>query len=383
MKRTLHIVSFDVPYPSNYGGVIDVYYKLVALHDAGVKVILHCFQDDRNPAPELNRLCSEVYYYPRHTGIWNLISRKPYIVSSRISETLRERLLQDSYPILFEGLHTCSLMKDPAFRERTKIYRESNIEHHYYYHLFKATGNLRDKLFFLAESLKLRGFQKILKHADLMLVVSKKDEEYLKSRFPKQDIRYLPSFHRDNRINSKPGRGSYVLYHGKLSVPENIRASEYLINDIYMDSLPELVIAGLNPPKHLVKLIEKHPNIRLEKNPDEAKMFDLISNAQINLLVTSQPTGLKLKLLNALFHGRHCLVNPAMLSGTGLEALCHVATTPEQFRAEINLLFGKDFPPLEIGRREKVIMENYSNKKNCKSLTDILTLFYEKNPRPG
>ncbi len=31
MDKYLNIVSFNIPYPANYGGVIDVYYKLEAL----------------------------------------------------------------------------------------------------------------------------------------------------------------------------------------------------------------------------------------------------------------------------------------------------------------------------------------------------------------
>jgi len=38
--KHLHIVSFDVPAPPSYGGVIDVYYKARALADLGVKVHL-------------------------------------------------------------------------------------------------------------------------------------------------------------------------------------------------------------------------------------------------------------------------------------------------------------------------------------------------------
>ena len=40
MDKYLNIVSFNIPYPANYGGVIDVYYKLEALHACGVKLIL-------------------------------------------------------------------------------------------------------------------------------------------------------------------------------------------------------------------------------------------------------------------------------------------------------------------------------------------------------
>ena len=42
-KNQLHIVSFDVPYPPNYGGVIDVFYKLKALFDLGIEIYFHTF----------------------------------------------------------------------------------------------------------------------------------------------------------------------------------------------------------------------------------------------------------------------------------------------------------------------------------------------------
>jgi hypothetical protein len=53
LEKHLHIISFDVPYPANYGGVIDVFYKLKNLHKAGVKIILHCFEYGRGEQKEL------------------------------------------------------------------------------------------------------------------------------------------------------------------------------------------------------------------------------------------------------------------------------------------------------------------------------------------
>ena len=59
----LHIVSFDIPYPANYGGVIVIFNQIKALQQQGVKVILHCFQyGDRKPQQELERFCHEVHY---------------------------------------------------------------------------------------------------------------------------------------------------------------------------------------------------------------------------------------------------------------------------------------------------------------------------------
>lgn len=47
MERHLNIIAFNIPWPANYGGIIDVYYKMKALHQCGVKIILHCFEYER------------------------------------------------------------------------------------------------------------------------------------------------------------------------------------------------------------------------------------------------------------------------------------------------------------------------------------------------
>src|SRR5690606_3785580 len=134
----LHIISFDVPYPANYGGVIDVFFKVKALVSLGVKVHLHCFEYGRKPSAELEELCEEVYYYHRKTTRGYLFRRRPFIVVTRSSEELMQRLLKDDHPILFEGLHTCFYLADERLVDRFKIVRTHNIEHDYYRNLAKV-----------------------------------------------------------------------------------------------------------------------------------------------------------------------------------------------------------------------------------------------------
>ena len=370
--KHLHIVSFDVPYPANYGGVIDVFYKLKVLKKAGVRVHLHCFKYGRENALVLEGLCEAVNYYPRKAGLASALSVKPYIVQSRRSEELMANLLNDGYPILFEGLHTCRYLADPRIKHRKKIYRESNIEHHYYYHLFKAEKQIFRKLYHLAESLKLWFYQKTLKHADLMLAVSKSDTEYLKMHFPKNNVEYLPSFHPNEEFLVLPGKGSYAFYHGKLSVTENYKAAEFLIEKVFAGLDKKLIIAGMDPPNHLKVLIEKHPNVELIESPDDEKMFGLIRNAHVNVLVTFQATGLKLKLLNTLYNGRFCLVNPEMVQGTGLAPLCEIAENADGLKIKLDGLFGKQFNLSDIREREILLRQNYSNGKNIERLIGLV-----------
>lgn len=372
-ERYLHIVSFDVPFPPNYGGVIDVYYKIKALHKMGIRIYLHIIEyPGREQAPELESLCEKVYYYPRILGLKSAFCLIPYIVKSRRSEEMISNLLKDNHPILFEGLHSCYYIDDQRLKGRKLIYRESNIEHHYYYNLFKAERNPGKKAYFLVESLKLLFFQRKLKNADLMLVVSDYDTGYLRGKFPLNDVRFLPSFHSNEELNVIEGTGNYMLYHGNIEVPENEAAAAFLINKVFAQTDHQLIIAGMNPPKHIVDLAAKHHNISIIANPDDAELFSLIRNAQVNILVTSQATGLKLKLLNTLYNGRHCLVNLAMLNGTGLNSLCNTAETPAELRKMLDKLAGKTFSKAEALARMEILQTTYSNAANARKLINAV-----------
>jgi hypothetical protein len=375
--RHLNIVSFAIPYPPNYGGVIDVFHKLVALKKQGIKIHLHCFEYDRKPAPVLESFCESIHYYPRKTGLRSFLSLNPYIVESRRNEELLKNLLSNDYPVIFEGLHTCYFLPHQALSGRMLIYRESNIEHDYYCHLAKAEKNPFVKLFMLQEAMKLSAYQRVLKHASAMLAVSQHDASYLHSIFPSRKVVYLPSFHGNNEVSSLPGKGSFALYHGNLTVAENLKAAEYLVREVFNDIDIPLKIAGLNPPKSLKKLVDKYGNIALIASPDEDRMGELVREAHVNVLVTFQPTGLKLKLLNTIYNGRFVLVNTDMLAGTGLEALCETANDALSLKASLLHLFTETFDAGEIKQRERLLKENYSDEENVKKLLEIV--FKENN----
>jgi hypothetical protein len=281
-------------------------------------------------------------------------------------------LLKDDYPILFEGLHSCYYIDDPRIRKRFKIYRESNIEHRYYFNLFKVAANPGNRIYFLLASAKLRLYQKVLRHADLMLAVSQHDTDYLQRHFPGKKIYHLPSFHANNQVSVLAGKGDYALYHGNIEVPENEFAATYLVTKVFDGLDIPLIIAGMKPRGKFVKLAESRPNITVISNPDDKKMFDLIRNAQVNILVTFQATGLKLKLLNTLYNGRFCLVNEPMIKGTALDSLCETANTTEELRAKLKELFSKEFTLEEVGKRSESLKERYDNLVNGQKMAGLI-----------
>lgn len=371
-EKHIHIIAFNVPYPANYGGVIDVFYKLKALHAMGVKIHLHCFTYGRNEVRELEVLCDTVKYYPRKTGLFKALSLSPYIVNTRQSKELLQNLLKDNYPILFECLHSCYYLSDKRLSNRLKIYRESNIEHEYYQNLCTAEKNLLKKLYFALEAWKLKRFEKQLQYADYMLAVSKNDQEKLIQTFPHNKVIYLPSFHPNIDLHTKAGKGAYALYHGNLSVAENHHAAAYLIKQVFSQLQVPFTIAGLNPPAYLVELAAQYPHLKLIPNPSDTEMRDLIINAQMNVLVTFQPTGLKLKLLNVLHNGRFCIVNPEMLSGTGLDELCIIANDAQALKTAIAANFETSFDKATLNTRTELLSQHYSNRKNAELLCNLV-----------
>lgn len=367
----IHIISFNVPYPPNYGGIIDVYYKVKALNNNGIKVHLHCFDYGRGSQPELDKLCSKVYYYKRNTGILKSISKVPYIINSRSNIQLLKNLELDNYPILFEGLHSTFFLTNKSLKNRVKIVRTHNIEHDYYNLLAQQEKNVFRKLYFNNAAKKLKNFEHILKEATLIAAISPKDLEYFSHKY--KNAFWLPPFHSNNNINIITGISKKVLYHGNLSVVENIKAAIFLIKAFKNNNEVSVTIAGRNPSKQLIKLVSETKNFTLIPNPSDKEMLELVTNAQVHLLPTFQPTGIKLKLIASLHNGRHCIVNNEMIQGTGLEKLCHIANSADEFIETTIKLLDIPFQDSDLILRKEILGKKFDNQRNAELLLSLIT----------
>ena len=371
MEKHIHIVSFDVPFPADYGGVMDVYYKIKALHKQGIHVHLHAFAYGRMPAPELDAICASVHYYKRDTSWTAQLSLTPYIVESRVSEQVKTNLLQDQHPILMEGLHTTAIMLDKRFSKRRLIYRESNIEHQYYNQLAMRETKWMRKLFFKLESWKLKRYEPSLTRAHIALVVSQSDQAYLQSQYPTLQSHYLPSFHPNEELYQDSVKGSYVLFHGNLSVSENIDAALFLAS-VLKETPYRFILAGKQPSAEVLKVARSNANFHLFADPDDATMKRLVAKAKVNVLYTKESAGLKLKLLNVLFTGGHVLCNSAMLVGTGLDSLCSIAEDKKQFLSTLETLMSTPFTNDDWNRRKEILLPRFSNESNAKELISLV-----------
>jgi len=371
LPKHLHIIAFNIPYPANYGGVISVFYHLKSLHQLGVKITLHCYEYGRAHSAELNRYCVDVFYYKRKMSPVALLSQTPFIVHSRNDKTLLAKLLKDDAPILYEGIHTCASLAHPALKNRLKIVRTHNIEAQYYANLASMESGFLKRQYLKWESRKLLKFEEnTLQHADHILAISPDDTAWFAQRL--EQVHYVPAFHPNEDIDISKGKGDYVLYHGDLSIKDNTKAAFFLIKNVFNQIKTPFIIAGLNPPDALAQEVARHIHIQLKPNVSQAEMDRLIQNAHINLLYTFHAAGMKLKLLNALYRGRFCIVNSPMVKNTGMESLCQIADTPDDLIRAIQTAQCLAFEQNDIEKRHLLLDKRFSNLTNAKITYNLI-----------
>jgi len=369
LSNELEIIALNVPYPPNYGGAIDIYYRIKALENQGIKINLHSFVYDRPEHKKLENFNTK--YYPRKSHIRSFSLHTPIIINSRQSKILLNNLLKSTNPILFEGLHTCLYLDHPKLDSHKKIVRLHNVEWQYYKETGKKETSWLKKLFYAYESKLLEKYEKQLKYANFLCCISKNDTNYYKKAFP-TTTNYLPVFHQHEIVDINLGKGDFILYHGNLQINENVEAVEYLLKNIHHKTKKyKWVIAGKNPSKSMINKC-KDLGIKIISNPEHDEMNDLIRNAHINILPTFQDTGIKLKLLNALFIGRFCLANSPMVANTGLEDCCIIANEANEFIEQIYRLMEMEFTSTQIEPRKSILETDFNNALNAQRLVGML-----------
>ena len=128
------------------------------------------------------------------------------------------------------------------------------------------------------------------------------------------------------------------------------------------------MVAGKKPSRRVCRLLRNKNTTCLIANPKEQDMQDLISKAHINIIPSYNSTGIKLKLINALFNGRHCLVNELTVEGTNLNEICHVAGDADAFKSKIIQLHTQPFSKEESNVRSLLLDKMFNNDLNAKQV---------------
>ncbi|RYY96890.1 MAG: glycosyltransferase [Chitinophagaceae bacterium] len=367
MSRPLHIVCLDAPAPPDYGGAIDMFYKVKALAESGRAIRLHYFDYRKGRSAEgLAPYCRSMHAYGR-SGPWTSVAKGlPYIVGSRINTELAARLNGDDHPVLLEGIHCTGLL--PLLRPgRRVLIRMHNDEAAYYDALARNEPTLLKRLYFRRESRQLARYQQGLSKDLPLACVAGNDIDVLRHSFGFRHLPFIPSFTPWQTLEGAPGRGAYCLYQGNMEVTENVEAARWLISEVFAFLPVPFVVAGKGVPHSLRRLAAPYAHIRFVSGPAPDAMELLLREAHVNVLPSFNSTGLKLKMLHALFAGRHCLTNRAGIAGTAFTESVVLAETADEFRARISALWEVPFTE-EIRNRRRGMADVYNNRRNAEAI---------------
>ena len=372
MNSFVHIVCLDAPAPPNYGGAIDMFYKIKALAESGRKVILHYFNyNQKRGVEQLATLCHSIFVYERKRFLPSFDISLPYIVSSRINSQLINRLNSDEHPILLEGFHCSGIIPYLKNKDRKIVIRVHNNEADYYEHLSNGERSFFKKMYFKRESRLLHKYQQEIDKKITLACLSQSDVLKLAHAYNYQSVHFIPCFIPWQKIACQTGLGTYCLYHGNMAVSENENAAQWLAEKVFAHLEISFIIAGGNISKRLKSIVQRHKNIAVVENPGESQLQSLIKHAHVHVLTSLNNTGVKLKLLHALTNGRFCISNAAGIEGSKISAGVLIAGNAQEYIKAINGLMSVPFTEADAHVRSTVLGW-YNNVSNAEKLSALL-----------
>jgi len=366
-QKALHIVSFDNPYPPVYGGAIEVFFKIKPLHDLGIHIHFHCFVDlipEKNP--ELERITEKIYYYENDKNPFNFFSGLPFSVNKRNDKKLLQNLLSIEAPILFESLKTTFLVHKKRLNEQYKILRLHNIEHDYFEGISSSENSLLKKWIYKLEAWKYKKYESVITEFDQIITLSKFENAHIIEKIGKSN--YIPVFHGNTKVKLLDGVGKYAIYHGDLRMSDNLRVVLMLI-DIFREIYDfQLIIASNSRQDYISKKIEGLKNVAYVPIKNFEHLQQLLMDAQMNLIFSFQKSGTKLKLMNALYNSRFCIVNDNIMDDENVTQLCEFANTKEEIILKIREIQNQSYTDYE--KRRNILETQMNDVTNARSLAD-------------
>lgn len=327
MQNKILIVCFDTPYPSNYGGVIDIERKFEYFNSRNLKVdlICTCFDEDRKQYFEKfikqNKTIIEYYHIElikvSPLKALKLFKLKPFSVEVRSIDFSSINFLKtENYKVvLVEHMKTTKSIKQliSIFDQRNLQpefwLRLHNDEAAYYKNMFKASNDLKT-LFFLSESWKYTIYESQILNSNFFkgfLYISEKDKLNFHHKSKIDTIhRLLPIYQTATNPIQNSNKPLDFFYIGNLDLDDNLKALKKMNSFLVKHNLTsfKIVIAGKCSSEKREDLVKNSfsfsENISFKFNVSNEELQNLYQDAKFFLNFSENESGVKTKLIEAL-----------------------------------------------------------------------------------
>lgn len=332
-------------------------------------------------------LPADKHRYSKHLiAASSLLQKSPYTInwlrSTEMEAAIREQVEKRDYDLVH--IDTISLdVYRPLFGDIPLVMDHHNIESHMMIRRSKREDNWIKKLYFLQEGLKLRSYEKKVcsKYAG-HITCSSIDSNRLSKLTHGPEITDIPNgvdtkYFKPAGLKQEPYS---IVFAGRMNWYPNVEAADFIAKKVFpllkkRFPLAKLVIAGANPPQHLIKLSQANENIRITGFIDDIRPF--IEQASVYICPIMDGGGTKLKILDALAMAKPIVASAIAAEGIDVEEGRNImlADSPQDFVDAIGSLFESESLRLEIGKEaRKLSEEKYEFAKIGEKLSD----FYQK-----
>lgn len=380
-------VCTDFPYPPLHGGLVDMWNRILALHDLQVTVDLVATVATPPPesdVEELEKYVRHLYICKRDPGRAGIVSIKPGHVAIR--KSLRRIELRERYDVLLmQTEFTSEIFSNRTLKYRNAIIRVDNDEFAFHIQTAKSERSLLRKIYFLQEALRIKWHStQTLRSADMLWFVS--HDELMRYNLRAVSDRDQQTFFVPSAVNlkslSKPSlKGCQVLFVGNLWSPLNREAVEWYIANVhtFLLDIPgyHFTVAGSTRGKGcdwIDDLLRSQKRIDVHLDPKDLTKFYDCSAAFVNPM--QKGAGVKLKTIEAVLRGLPVVSTSVGTEGSGLIDRTHYkrADTPIEFAAGIReFLTDKEIAHTFVSRSQAFISEHYDQQKILKGL--LLALY--------
>ena len=121
----------------------------------------------------------------------------------------------------------------------------------------------------------------------------------------------------------------------------------------------ELTLEILEDTAEMANKIDEVVDIMYEKIKGNTHLLSLFNGAHINTVFSYQNSGTKLKLINALYNSRFCLINDNMIDEESIKKVCDVENDLLKYKERIKTLIAKDY---NLSEERVMVLRNFVNQ---------------------
>jgi glycosyltransferase involved in cell wall biosynthesis len=386
------------PYPPHDGGSLAMFHLAGSLIKLGHTVTVFTMSTPKHQLTaeqeqEFSRLMDvNALYVNTSPGIFGLLgnlilSDKPYNVQRFISrqfETALCKLLQKSSfdLIQLEGLYLAAYI--PAIRENTEAVialRAHNIEYEIWERLAETAHYSFKKIYFRNLAARIKRYEiNVLNKYDLLVPITPRDLDIFKALGNRRPAFACPAgvempadpTKAEEKMNS-------LFFLGSLDWIPNQEGLLWFLKNVFpkirkqYPSL-EMHIAGRNATPSMVRKLSI-PGVVFHGEVPDAGEF--IRSHRIMVAPCFSGSGMRLKLVEAMSHGRAVITTPIGAEGLNVrhDEQIIIAEDAVDFIGQIERLMKYPEISLEIGQNARIfVAENFNNLKLASKLADFYKL---------